>query len=113
MFLLQVVPLIKIPLPAPQKLTYFYSQSLPQGSLVLVPLRKKNVLALVINSQSIEGKKMEIRKADYQLKPVKKIISAQPCLTPLQINLAEWISEYYWASLGIVFKTMFPFNKIK
>ena len=79
--------------------------------MVLVPLRKKGIPAVVTRIQNITGQKMAIRKADFELRAILKIISAEPILDKKQLELAKWISEYYWAPLGAVIKTMIPDKK--
>lgn len=76
--------------------------------MVLVPLRKKGIPAVVTKIQDIIGQKMAIRKADFELRAILKIISTEPVLDKKQLALAIWISEYYWSPLGAVIKTMIP-----
>lgn len=108
MFLLDIIPIAKIPLPQPQILTYYTSLQLKKGSLVVIPLRKKKTLGLVINIAPLSSQKLTIKKADYQLKNILEIAGAEPILTQQQIDLALWISKYYWCPLGIIIKRMMP-----
>lgn len=108
MFLIKVAPLVKIPRPSPQFLTYFTSEKLKRGSLVLVPLRKRKVKAIVFSQKRAIDLKLEIKKTDYKLKPIIKVIEEKPIITEPQIELAKWIADYYWASFG---KTLSLFIK--
>lgn len=108
MFLTEVVPLTKIPLPSQQILTYFTSQELQEGSLVLIPLRKKEVPAIVLLQREAEPLKMEIKKIEFKLKPILKVIKKERVLFPYQIKLAHWISNYYWAPLGKTLSLFLP-----
>ncbi len=108
MFITKVAPLTKIPRPAPQILSYFTAQKLERGALVLVPLRKKKIKAIVFSQRKVSEVKMEIKKADFELKPILKILEKNPVITQNQIELAKWLADYYWASFG---KTLSLFVK--
>jgi len=115
MYIVDVIPLKRIPLPSPQVLSYFTSHLLEQGSLVLVSLRKKKVPAIVLSKSKVSAKKIEIKRAEYQLKPILKVIQKKPVLPLYEIELAEWISNSYWSPLAKVFSLFFPnplFKKI-
>lgn len=100
MYLTKVAPLSRIPRPSSQVLSYFTQHNLKRGALITIPLRKKNVKAIVLSQENAVLKKMEIKKSDFELKPILKIKSEDAILNNYQLELAEWISDYYWASLG-------------
>ena len=54
-----------------ESLTYFSSKPLKEGSVVFVPLRKKEVPAIVLSSQDITDVKTQIRSADFALKKIE------------------------------------------
>jgi primosomal protein N' (replication factor Y) len=81
------------------------------GSLVLIPLNKKNILGVVFEIKDLKdssGHKMALRRADFKLKGVAKILAPHPVLDGKQLQLAQWIHRYYWCSLGAVIKMMLP-----
>lgn len=108
MFLLRVIPATKIPLNSPQVLTYFSTRELPTGSLVLVPLHKRNVVGVVESSEKIDGQKMTLRKAEFELRGIAKVISDELILDKKQLQLAKWMNEYYWCPIGAIIKLMIP-----
>jgi primosomal protein N' (replication factor Y) len=108
MYLLKVIPATKIPLPSPQILTYFSAREIPKGGLVFVPIHKRQAIGVVIDSKKLNSQKMDIRKADFELRPIKKIVSPEPFLNEKQIDFAIWMSEYYYCAIGPVIKTMLP-----
>ncbi len=108
MYLVFVIPAAKIPFPAPQILTYFTTHELPLGSLVLIPLHKKIVIGVVAKTKNLNGQKMALRRADFELKGVAKILTPFPALDEKQLQLAQWIHRYYWCPLGAVIKMMLP-----
>jgi primosomal protein N' (replication factor Y) len=113
MFLIEAIPLTKIPLKINQVLSYFCAAFLPKGSLISVPLGRRNEKAVVLESHQIKGHEMEIKDARYQLRPIKKILTAKPILTEAQIKLALWLGRYYYVSPGIFLKMMLPKTGIK
>lgn len=113
MFIVDVIPLIKIPLQFPQTLTYFYKEKLPTGSLVLIPIFKGETRAIVQKCWRLEEKKLEIKKKDFQLKGIAKILSLEPIISKKQLTLAQWIYEYYLASFGMVLRLFLPSAIIK
>lgn len=113
MFLTKVAPLSKIPRPAPQFLTYFTSKKLKRGALVLVPLRKKKVKAIVFNQKKVIDLKLAIKEAEYKIKPIIKVLEKEPIIKEIQIELAKWIADYYWASFGKVLSLFVRSSKEK
>jgi len=103
MYIINVIPLTKIPRPNPQILSYFFSKKLTKGALVQISLRRKKINAIVISSENLKNKKIDIKKgASFKLKPVEKVISKEPALNKSQLKLLSWISEYYFVPLGLV-----------
>ena len=111
MYLISVIPTIKIPRPAPQILTYFSSQKINKGSLVLAPVRKKEIFAVVVAAESLTKQKITIKHASYELKPISKIIFETPFFDEKQIKLALWLGKYYYDSPGLFLKMMLPITK--
>ena len=113
MYIVNVIPLIKIPFPNPQILSYFFDKKLKKGALVKISIKKKQINALVVSSERLENKKIEIKKsATFKLKPIEKIISANPVLTNKQIDFIIWFSRYYFYPLGPITKLFLPKNLI-
>lgn len=106
MFIIETVPLTKIPLQKSQILSYFSTHDLEVGSLVSAPLGRRQEKAIVVETHEIKEHKMEIKEAEYELKPLKKIISRQALVTQNQIRLVLWLGQYYFASPGLFLKMM-------
>jgi len=100
MFLTEVIPLTKIPRRRTEPFFYFTSQKLKRGFLVSILLRKKEVLAIVISQRSIRETKLELKMADYQLKPIKEVLICQEIIGFPFLDLVQWISGYYFSSLS-------------
>ena len=101
-FIVDVAPIARLPLSKQQFYSYLYTQDIPKGTLVSVPLFNREIQGIVIDSKHDN----EISR-DYKLKNVTSIF-AQNFLTEQQLILAEQISKYYLTSLGVVLKHFMP-----
>ncbi|MBU1045973.1 primosomal protein N' [Patescibacteria group bacterium] len=108
MYIIEVIPLVKIASSDSQVLTYFFSQEPKIGSLVSAPLGKTEIKAIVKSVEPLEGLKMEVKKNYFKLKPISKIISAEPIVGKPQMELCQWLSDYYLSPIGIVLKLFLP-----
>jgi len=109
MYLVRVVPIVKLIRPAPDIFLYyskFYHNFL---SLVEVPLRKKKVPALVIEVEKINEKKEILKKeVDFSLRNVSKIINPHQILDIKYFNFAKEISESFAIPLGAFLNIFVP-----
>ncbi len=108
MYLIDIIPLTRIPHTQPQILSYFYGAKLPKGALVQIPLGRRQEEGVVIAIRDVADYKMEIKSANFELRNIAKIISAQPLLTKQQIELVLFLGQYYFCSPGIFAKMMLP-----
>jgi primosomal protein N' len=79
------VLLKSVPLP----LTYQSKTEIPIGSLVSVALNKKSAQGIVLK----RGKNQNFKCLDIEAVLIPEAVS------PLQLELASWMSEYYFAPL--------------
>jgi len=102
----QKVVRVVIPSPLRQPLIYAVPASLEAqialGMRVLIPLQKRITTGIVIETLA------ENPLADA--KDIYAILDDQPILDSELLRLAQWISQYYLASLGEVLATMLPPN---
>lgn len=116
MYILQVVPLIKLPGQISHTLTYYSSEEILPGSLVIVEVRTNYITAIIYFCQELTKDRQNLRKfSSFSPKPIEKSFSNNPLLTENQIKLADWISNYYAHPLGNIIKWFLPklSNKIK
>jgi len=71
------------------------------GQLVTIPFRKSEREGVIVQIKEtvISGKR---------IKKISQIIQSEPILTLQQIELANWLANYYFISQGTVLKTMLP-----
>jgi primosomal protein N' (replication factor Y) (superfamily II helicase) len=96
-----------VALPVPLRTTFTYAipdslcTSVQPGSRVLVPFRKKSLVGVVVEL-------IDQPPAHTKLREIIKLLEFSPALTPKLIDLAQWISTYYLAPIGEVFRSMLP-----
>jgi primosomal protein N' (replication factor Y) len=92
---------------AQENLSYFTSKNINPGALITVPLRKKNIAAIVSSVEEIKNIKAELKKSQFSLKSVKSV-RASSFLMPEFIEACKKIAKYFISSLGPVIKDLVP-----
>jgi len=92
---------------SPDGLTYFSSEAYTEGTLLLVPIRNKEVLGLVTNIKPVSKAKTALRTATFSLKklPVQKDSKK---LGESLIKTAKELGSFYATSLGSLMYSMLP-----
>lgn len=90
-----------------ESLTYFSSKPLKEGSVVFVPLHKKEVPAIVLSSQDITDAKTEIRSAGFALKKIENK-KTRKLLLPEFINAAHITADYFATTTGAILHSTVP-----
>lgn len=108
MYIVKVVPVKRIPRGIPQILSYFSSKKMESGFLVMIKIRNKDILAIVLSCDDARNKRIEIKKSDFELKPIVKTILPQPIFTREQLNLIFWISEYFIEPISYIIRSAVP-----
>jgi len=104
MFIIHVTPVARSPL---DRLTYFSSQEIPVGSIVKVPLRSKEVPALVLEREDARTIKAILRTSLYE---TKKIEPQKPVFifSPEFVGAAEKTAAYFATSVGSLINSFVP-----
>jgi len=108
MYLITAIPIVSIPRPGEQIFSYFFNRALKRGSLADVPFANRIVKALVLKSERIAEKKLQVKKASFKLKGIKRVTNPESVMSEGEIRFALWLSEYFFASLGLVLKMLLP-----
>ena len=105
MKIIDVIPIAKgIP---QEKLSYFTSKDVSVGALVSVPVKKKEIPAIVSAVSDAKESKTSLKGSDFSIKPVKSVISAN-FITPEFLEACKEIAEYYLSTPGSVIKDFVP-----
>jgi primosomal protein N' (replication factor Y) (superfamily II helicase) len=96
---------VAVPVPLDQLFTYKLGNGVASeaGARVLVPFRQRRLVGIVTELHN--------REPAFAAKNViESLDDGQPALTEELIRLGRWISEYYLAPIGEVFRTMLPLS---
>ncbi len=98
---------VAVPTPLRRKFDYLLSDAInPEdvlpGMRVLVPFGRTKQIALVL--AHAEQTDIELKK----LRPIDKILDAEPILPQDIIKLLTWVADYYQHPIGEVFQTALP-----
>jgi primosomal protein N' (replication factor Y) len=95
-----------VALPVPLDLVFSYrvpADAAPVvGGRVLVPFRQQRMTGVVVE--------LHDRKPTVQTKTLLSVLDATPVLDDQLLRLGRWISDYYLAPIGEVFRTMLPLS---
>ena len=95
---------VAVPVPLDQLFTYKLDRgiSTEAGARVLVPFRERRLIGIVTE--------LHDRAPAFAAKNVLELLdeSGTPALTEELVRLGRWISVYYLAPIGEVFRTMLP-----
>lgn len=73
------------------------------GVRVSVPLRGRQAIGTVTAIEEIDTSSLK-----YTLRPIERLVSEEPFLTPGLMQLADWISRYYLCPIESVYRAMLP-----
>ncbi|MFA7319458.1 MAG: primosomal protein N' [Parcubacteria group bacterium] len=101
-FILDIVPLTRLPMSGNQSFSYLSEKELSIGTLVSIPLFHRQVEGIVL------GVRHDFeRLGNIELKKIEKVLE-EGFLSASQIRLAQFISDCYISPLGIVMKNFVP-----
>lgn len=103
-FIVNVVPLVKVSISQNQVFSYSFVEKLNPGTLVEIYFSGRKLKGIVLNSYSANEKNLG---RGFEIKKIEKVL-AQDFLSAKQIELAQFIADYYFSSLGIVLKSFAP-----
>ncbi len=93
---------VAIPTPIHATFTYSYHEQIQPGSRVSLTFGKQKLIGVIL-------RQIERPIVDYEIKKITSLIDdSSPILSKSLINIATWISSYYFAPIGEVIKTMIP-----
>lgn len=90
-----------------ENLTYFSPTNISLGSIVTIPIRKKNADGIVINVENAIDLKSEIKEKDYQLKKIIRVKGESP-FTKTFFSACERMREYTVSNTGSIIKSLLP-----
>ena len=96
---------VALPVPLRTLFTYAVPENqrdlLQPGCRVLVPFRRKSLIGVMVEWTDEAPREAKLRD-------ITKVLDYLPALSPKLMELAQWISSYYVAPIGEVFRAMLP-----
>lgn len=99
MNLITVIPLSRAKVA--QNLSYFTASDVQVGSVVSVPIRSKNIHAIVTDVKPAETAKSEIKKASFEIRKLNKIKATQ-FFSKTFMESCMTLSDFYTTNIGPV-----------
>lgn len=97
---------VALPLPIPQLFTYRipaeFLELIKPGIRVIVSFGRQKVVTGLVDS--VHQKAPEV----YAAKPLLDVLDAEPVVTPHQVEMMKWMSNYYLCTYGEVINAAFP-----
>lgn len=100
--IIQVAPLIHLPIDKTQVFSYLFHEPIKRGSLVEIPFYNRVILGI-----ALENKNNFPRHGNFKLKKIKRIIR-EDIISKKQIKFAEKLADFYFSPLGTILKLMVP-----
>lgn len=88
-------------------LTYFTSKKVEVGSVVSIPLRKKEALAVVIGIKTAEEMKIDLKTSEFPFKKINRVIGENLFL-PDFIQATLDTAEYFASATGQIVRLFCP-----
>lgn len=88
---------------ADKPLTYAYETELPRGSIVIVPLQKQLVPAVILD---------KVPRPAFTARSVERLVTLNGLRDPL-LKLAQWLPSYYPAPFGQIMSLFLPSSLTK
>lgn len=88
-------------------LSYFSVKPVASGTLVTVPLRKKQIKALVVHSSPVTNMKILLKGSDYQIRNILEIHNEQ-VFSPEYLNTCNKIKNFYATNTGKLINAVTP-----
>jgi primosomal protein N' (replication factor Y) len=101
-YIIQVAPLVPLPVLRTQVFSYWHDEPLPIGTLVSIPFYFREIEGIVVKVRGDVA-----QTSSFKLKNIRAV-REKNFLNENQIKLAKKIAEYYFSPLGSVLKLMVP-----
>ena len=105
MQILQVIPITQSI--NSETLTYFSVKKVSLGQLVTVPLRKKEISAIVVSAESVINMKTQLRGASYQIRNILDIHNGH-VFSPTFLTTSIAVKNFYASTTGRIIEKFVP-----
>ena len=92
----------------PVPLQGLFTYAVPEGMSVRVGMRVLVTFGRSKTYLGIVAKVHDVKPEGYQVKPIAQVMDEEPIVTERQLQLWQWISDYYLSPIGDVYKAALP-----
>jgi len=92
----------------PVPLSGLFTYAIPEGMSVRVGVRVLVTFGRSKTYLGIVAKVHDVKPEGYQVKPIAQVMDGEPIVTERQLQLWQWISDYYLSPIGDVYKAALP-----
>jgi len=92
----------------PVPLSGLFTYAIPEGMSVRVGIRVLVTFGRSKTYLGIVAKVHDVKPEGYQVKPIAQVMDEEPIVTERQLQLWQWISDYYLSPIGDVYKAALP-----
>ena len=92
----------------PVPLSGLFTYAIPEGMSVRVGVRVLVTFGRSKTYLGIVAKVHDVKPEGYQVKPIAQVMDEEPIVTERQLQLWQWISDYYLSPIGDVYKAALP-----
>lgn len=92
----------------PVPLSGLFTYTIPEGMSVRVGVRVLVTFGRSKTYLGIVAKVHDVKPEGYQVKPIAQVMDEEPIVTERQLQLWQWISDYYLSPIGDVYKAALP-----
>lgn len=92
----------------PVPLQGLFTYAIPEGMSVRVGMRVLVTFGRSKTYLGIVAKVHDVKPEGYQVKPIAQVMDEEPIVTERQLQLWQWISDYYLSPIGDVYKAALP-----
>ena len=97
---------VALPVPVPMLYTYAipteYVGSIKERTRVIVQFGRKRIVTGIV--KAVHSKRPEV----YQAKPILEVLDVEPIVTKTQMEVMEWMADYYMCTMGEVINAALP-----
>lgn len=90
-----------------ETLTYFAKEPAPAGAIIMVPIRNRDVPALVVESKEVADSKATLKLSDFAIRKISRMRPRQLWVTPF-LRAAEKTARYFAQGLGETLLSLTP-----
>lgn len=108
MFLIEVIPIARLPRSLPESFSYFSQEPAPVGAIAEITVQSRTLLALVVTSSPVKNVKQQLRNASFVVRKINRIVSPHPIFNARDMAFMQWMCEFYLTNPATILRMILP-----